>query len=125
MKNKLFNGISIAFGVLLLNGGANKFLNYMPVPDNLPEALVKDSLALVEIEWLMPLIAIAEITGGLLILFPKTRALGALVVFPVMIGVLLTHITVAPSGLPIAITIWGILLWILVEYRTKYIALIK
>ncbi|HRG66547.1 MAG TPA: DoxX family membrane protein, partial [Saprospiraceae bacterium] len=107
MKNKIFNVISVLFSLLLINGGLNKFLNYMPVPDNLPEALMKDDLAIREISWLLPLVGAAEIIGGLLILFPKTRALGGLVVFPVMVGVLLTHLTVAPEGLPIAIVIWA------------------
>jgi uncharacterized membrane protein YphA (DoxX/SURF4 family) len=81
MKNKILNIVAALFGLLLINGGLNKFLNYMPVPENLPTALIKDSVALLEIEWLMPLIGIAEVVGGLLIIVPRTRALGALVVF--------------------------------------------
>lgn len=125
MKTKIHTGISILFGLMLLNGGLNKFFNYMPVPDNLPEALVNDSMAMMEIEWLMPLVGLAEIIGGLLILFSRTRALGVLVVFPVMVGVLLTHIFVAPSGLPIALIIWAVIIWIIYENRDKYFQLLK
>jgi len=125
MKNKIFNVVSIIFSLLLMNGGLNKFFNYMPVPDGLPEELIKDNLAIMEIVWLMPLIGTAELLGGFLILFPKTRALGALVVFPVMVGVLLTHLTVAPEGLVIAAVIWAILLWIIYENREKFLQLIK
>lgn len=125
MKKKILNIISILFGLLLINGGLNKFLNYMPVPDNLPEALIKDNIGIMEIEWLMPLIGFAEVLGGILILFSKTRALGAIIVFPVMVGVLLTHIFVAPSGLPIALVIWLILAWIIIENRKKYLNLIQ
>lgn len=125
MQRKILNVLSIIFGLLLLNGGINKFFNYMPVPDNLPEPLVKDNLALMEISWLMPLIATAEIIGGILIIFKKTRALGALIVFPVMVGVLLTHITVARDGLPIALVIWAILLWIIFDNRQKYLNLLQ
>lgn len=125
MKHKILTGFSILFGLLLINGGLNKFFNYMPVPENLPEAISKDMAALVEISWLMPLIACAELLGGLLIMFPKTRALGVLIVFPVMIGVLLTHIFVDTSGLPIALVIWAILIWIIYENRHKYYPLLK
>jgi len=125
MKNKILNVLAIIFGLLLINGGLNKFLNYMPVPDDLPEGLVKDTIAIEEIVWLMPLIGFAEVLGGLLILFPKTRALGALIVFPVMVGVLLTHTFVAPDGIIIAIVIWAILLWILWENRQKYFPIIR
>ncbi|GGC29494.1 hypothetical protein GCM10011386_21870 [Parapedobacter defluvii] len=124
MKRKILNVLSVLFGLLLMNGGLSKFFNYMPAPENLPEAVVKDNAALAEISWLIPLIASAELLGGMLILFPKTRALGVLVVFPVMVGVLLTHIFVAPDGLPIALVIWVILLWIIVDNKQRYRALI-
>lgn len=125
MKNKILTVVSALFGLLLVNGGLNKFLNYMPVPPDLPAELITDSLAMMEVSWLMPLVGLAEIVGGLLLILPKTRALGALIVFPVMVGVLLTHITVAPSGLPMAIIIWAILLWIIFENRQKYLVLLK
>ncbi len=125
MKQKILNGLSILFGLLLINGGLDKFLHYMPVPEGLPEGLIKDTEALMEISWLMPLVGLAEVVGGILILFPKTRALGALIVFPVMVGVLLVHIFVAPAGLPIAIVIWAILGWIIYENRHKYLPIIK
>ncbi|MBK8622657.1 MAG: DoxX family membrane protein [Saprospiraceae bacterium] len=125
MKQKFFNGISILFGLLLINGGLDKFLHYMPVPEGLPEPLLKDTEALMEIAWLMPLVGLAELTGGILIIFSKTRALGALIVFPVMVGVLLVHLTVAPEGLPIAVVIWAILGWIIYENRQKYLPIIQ
>lgn len=124
MKNKIFNIVSVIFSLLLINGGLNKFLTYMPAPEDLPAELLNDNIALIEIEWLIPLVGIAEILGGILIVLSKTRALGALVIFPVMVGVLLTHIFVAPSGLPIALVIWTILIWIIYENREKYFQLI-
>lgn len=125
MKKKVLNVLSVIFGLLLLNGGLSKFFNYMPVPEDLPQALINDNIAFMEIEWLMPLVGFAEILGGILIMFQKTRAIGALVVFPVMVGVLLTHIFVAPSGLPIVFVIWAILGWIILDNRSKYMHLLK
>lgn len=124
MQKKILNILSVLFGLLLINGGLDKYLHYMPVPPNLPEALMKDNAAFMEIAWLMPLVGAAELLAGLLIIFPKTRALGALVAFPVMVGVLLVHITVAPEGLPIAAVIWLILGWIIYDNRKKYLPLI-
>lgn len=125
MKQKILLVLSILLGLFLVNAGLNKFLNYMPVPDNLPEVVVKDGMAMMEIEWLMPLIAVAEIIGGLLLAIPKTRPLGALVVFPVMVGILLTHIFVAPDGLLIAVLMWAVLLWIIIDNKDKYLVLVK
>lgn len=125
MRTKITNIVSALFGLLLINGGLNKYLNYMPVPPDLPEPLMKDNVAIMEIAWLLPLVGLAEMVGGLLIIIPKTRALGILVVFPVMVGVLLTHITVAPEGLPIAGVIWAIMIWLIFENRQRYMHLIK
>lgn len=124
MKSKILTVLSAIFGLLLINSGLNKFFQYIPVPEGLPEEVIKDNVALMEIQWLIPLVGLAEIIGGLLLIFPKTRALGALVVFPVMVGVLLTHIFVAPEGLPMALALWAILLWILFDNRRKYMPLI-
>ncbi len=125
MKNKILNILSIIFGLLLINGGLAKFFQYMPTPTNLPEAVMKDNAAMMEISWLMPLIASAELLGGLLIIFPKTRALGALVVFPVMVGVLLTHLFVDTSNVIMALVIWVVLIGIILNNKEKYLALLK
>jgi putative oxidoreductase len=125
MKKTILTVLSVLFGLLLINGGLDKLFHYMPMPENIPEATMKDFTALMEISWLMPLIAVAEIVGGVLLIFTKTRALGALVVFPVMVGVLLTHIFVDPSGLIIAVVIWAILGWIIYENREKYLPMIR
>ncbi|MBS1558872.1 MAG: DoxX family membrane protein [Bacteroidetes bacterium] len=125
MKNKILNVLSILFGLLLINGGLNKFFNYIPTPENLNPELIKDTQALLEIVWLMPLIATAEIVGGALLIFKKTRALGALIVFPSMVGVLLVHTFVDNSGLIMAIVLWAILLWIIYDNRERYLPIIK
>ncbi len=125
MKKKISTIFSVLLGLMLINGGLNKFLNYMPPPDNLPEAMMKDFAALMEISWLMPLIAVAEIIGGLPGLFPRTRALGAFGLFPVMVGILLTHIVVDPGSIAIVVVMWAILLWIMYDNREKYYPLIR
>lgn len=125
MKTKILTVLSALFGLMFINSGLNKFFNYMPMPEEMPEAMMNDFNAFVEISWLMPLIAIAEIIGGILLIFPKMRALGGLIVFPVMVGILLTHIIVEPSGLIMAIVLWAILIWVLYEDRKKLEPLFK
>lgn len=95
------------------------------MPKDMPENMLKVMNAFMEIGWLMPLVAIAEIVGGILIIIPKYRALGAIIIFPVMIGIILTHIVNAPSGLPIAVVLLVINLWVIIENRQKYLPMIK
>lgn len=95
------------------------------MPEDMPESMLRVMFAFMEIGWLMPLVAIVEIIGGVLFIIPKYRALGAIVIFPIMIGILLTHIVNAPSGLPIALVLLAINLWVIIENRAKYIPMIK
>ena len=125
MKQKITFVLSLLFGLMFINAGLNKFFNYMPMPEKLPEKMVKVMTAFMEIGWLMPLVGAAEVIGGLLIIFPKTRALGALIVFPVMVGIFLTNTVTDSSGLPIAGVFGAILLWIIYDNRAKYLPLIS
>ncbi|MEX2347843.1 MAG: DoxX family protein [Balneolaceae bacterium] len=125
MKKIIQNIASLLTGLMFINAGLNKFFNYIPVPDNLPEQLVNMNAAMTEIGWLLPLVATAELIGGVLFIIPRFRALGAIILFPVMIGILLIHVTVAPSGLPIAVAIFLVLLWAMFENRDKYLHLIN
>ena len=125
IKSKILFVVSLLFGLFFINAGLNKFFNYMPMPKDIPEKMMKAFAAFMEIGWLMPLVGIAEIIGGLLIIIPRTRALGALVVFPVMVGIFLTNIVQDKSGLPIALAFGAILAWIMYENRAKYFPLIS
>lgn len=125
MKNKILFVLCLLCGLMFINSGLNKFLNYMPMPDNLPEKLVKMNTAMMEIKWLTPLVGIVEIIGGIFFIIPKYRALGAIILLPVMIGILLTHIIVAPSGLPIALILFAIILWAIIENRKKYLCMVN
>ena len=125
MKKKILFGVSILYGLMFINSGLNKFFNYLPMPKDMPEKMIKFMAAFMEIGWLLPLIAVAEIVGGILFIIPKFRALGAVIISPVLVGILLTHIFIEPSGLPIALILLAIHLWVIIENREKYLPMIK
>jgi uncharacterized membrane protein YphA (DoxX/SURF4 family) len=124
IKRRITFLLCLLFGLMFINAGLNKFFNYMPVRDHMPEKMIKMGAALMEIGWVFPLVGIVEILGGLLFIMPKFRALGAIMLFPVMIGILLTHLTAAPAGLPMACILLTIHLWIIIENRAKYLRMI-
>jgi putative oxidoreductase len=125
MKQKIQLALCILTGLMFINGGLNKFFNYIPVPEDAPVEGMKDYAAMMEIVWLIPLLATAEIIGGLLFIFPKTRALGAIVIFPMLVGILLTHIFVDTSALPVALVLSAILGWVIYDNREKYLPMIR
>ena len=125
MKKNILFVISLLFGLLFINSGLNKFFNYIPVPKDLPEGLLKVLGAFMEIKWLLPLVAVVEIVGGILVITNKFRALGAILILPVTVGILLTHIINAPSGLILALILFVINSWIIFENRQKYMPMIR
>jgi len=116
--------ISLLFGLMFINAGLDKFLHYMPMPKPTPEQM-KLFAAFEEIFWLMPLIGAVEIIGGLLFIFPKTRALGAIVILPVMVGIVLHVFMIdkSPMGMSIAGILFLINIWMIIDNKEKYKAL--
>jgi putative oxidoreductase len=124
MKNKILFVFSLLFGLMFINSGLNKFFQYMPMPkEKMPEEMLKVMEAFTTIVWLMPLVAVVEIIAGVLVIFPKTRALGAIMILPVMVGILLQHIVYAPDSLAIPLVLFAVLVWILIDNRSKYASL--
>ncbi|SMG47010.1 DoxX protein [Marivirga sericea] len=123
MKTKILTGLAILVGLMLVNSGLNKFLNYMPME------MAEDATAIINSfiasKWLWPLVAMVEISGGILFALPKTRALGAIVLLPVTIGILLFNLTWTPSTAPVAAVILAVNIWAIVEARKQYTPLIK
>ena len=123
MKNKILLVVGILFGAMFIFSGLNKLFNFAPPPDD-PEMLKMFS-NFMQITWLMPLVAVAEIIGGVLFAVPKTRALGAITILPVMVGIVLTHVIDMPTGLPVAIVLFAINAWVIFENREKYLPMIQ
>jgi uncharacterized membrane protein YphA (DoxX/SURF4 family) len=119
MKIKILLVLNGILGLIFINSGLNKFFNYMPIPGDISARMAENFEAFIAIGWLLPLIAVVEIIAGFLCLTKKYRALGSVMLFPIMIGILLTHILVAPEGLIIVIVLFAILLWNLFENRAK------
>lgn len=116
--------ICILFGVMFINAGLNKFIMYMPAPE-LEGELLKVNEAIARIKWLLPLVGFVEILGGLLFIIPKTRALGAIMILPIMVGVILQNAIYSPSTLSIAGVLFLINLYILYDEKHKYKPLVK
>ncbi|SNT10262.1 DoxX-like family protein [Ekhidna lutea] len=123
MKNKILFILCMLSGLMFINAGLNKFFNYLPVPEDLPEEAMNMFMAMMEITWLMPLIATFEIVGGALFIIPRFRALGAIILTPIMFGIIAHHLTLG-FGLPIPLVMAVILVWVIIENRDKYLSMI-
>lgn len=111
--------VCLLFGLMFINAGLNKFLNYMPM-EKMSEEQMKMMEALMTIKWLMPLTGVIETVAGLLFIIPKTRALGAIMILPVMVGIVCHNVFFEPSGLPLVLPLFLINILIIVDNWKKY-----
>lgn len=119
MKNKIFFAASLLFGLVMVNFGLNKFFGYIPMPEVAPE-MMTILVALSTTKWILPLVGLAEIVGGILIAIPRYRAFGAIVIFPVMVGILVHHLVHDIAGIGLSLVLFAINLWVIIEHREKY-----
>lgn len=124
MKKIILFILCLLVGLLFIVFGLNKFFNFIPVPKKMPDEMVKVYTAYMTIGWLMPLVGTFEVIGGALIILPRTRALGILVLIPILTGIVLANISTGPSALPLPLIIIAILGWAFADNWKKYVPLV-
>jgi len=124
MKSKILFVVSLLVGLMMINAGLNKFFNYMPMPE-MTESAGALMYAFVQSEWMMPLIAIVEIVGGALLIASSFRALGAIILLPILIGMFLFHAVLDPAGVIMTVILLAINGWIIAENFNKYLPMIQ
>src|SRR5438067_12940394 len=94
--------VRVLLGLIFLVFGLNIFLHFLrmpPLPDNLAgqfsNALMKSRYMLV--------VGALQVIGGLLLLIGRWVPLGLVLLGPVIVNIVLFHVFLDPSGLPIAL----------------------
>jgi len=124
MKSKILFTVSLLFGLMMINSGFNKFFNYMPQPE-IPEAAGALIYAFMQSGWMFPLIALVEIVGGALMISNKYRALGAIIILPITIGIFLFHSVLAPEAMIMTIILLAINIWAILDNTDKYLPMVQ
>lgn len=124
MNSKVLNIIRIVFGVLLVIFGSNKFLNFMPAPENMPDAVINYMTALMATKTLA-LVGIVEVAAGLAFIFNKFGALLAIILMSISINAVLFHATLDPANSVGAIVLLVLNIVMLFAYKDKYKDLLK
>lgn len=126
--------LSIALGIFFIYKGINKNLLY---DYSIPKIIEEGSSKPIEYQNLMKvlydskfmiIIGVLEVIAGLLLIIPKTRLLGSIVLMPVILNIFLFHLIIdnrphelVETGIPLLATIvifmyyypkWKDLLWI-------------
>lgn len=126
--------LSIALGIFFIYKGINKNLLY---DYSIPKIIEEGSSKPIEYQNLMKvlydskfmiIIGVLEVLSGLLLIIPKTRLLGSIVLMPVILNIFLFHLIIdnrphelVETGIPLLVNIiifvhyypkWKDLLWI-------------
>jgi len=105
--------------VFLASGVAGLVMPVPPLPDGTPPGMVALFTGLTG-SYLLTLVKLTEATVGALLLANRFVPLALLALAPVTVNILLVHLLLAPSGLPIALVVLALHLFMAWSYRGAY-----
>lgn len=112
-------GARVLLGLIFVVFGANGFFNFLPPPEMNASAGTLMG-ALVATGYFMMIVKAVEVIAGLMILTGKYLPLGLILLAPVSVHILLFHIFLDTAGLPMAIFIIAMQVFLAWAYRDSF-----
>jgi putative oxidoreductase len=106
----------VLMGLVFLFFGSNLLFHFLPQPPMSPGPMANFSSALAESHYIWA-VGFFQVAPAILLLVNRFVPLALTVLAAMIVNIDLTHITMAPSGLPMAAVIS--ILWLLVFLRVK------
>ena len=114
----------VLLGLIFVVFGSNIFLRFIPMPPPPPGLLGDFTKALFASHYLH-VVAVFQIVGGLLLLIGRFIPLGLVLLAPVIVNIDLVHILMDPSGLPLAVVISILELFLIWRYRDAFAGVLR
>jgi putative oxidoreductase len=116
----------ILLGLTFVVFGFNGFFHFIPMgtPPS-PESPAGQFFAAVSTTGYMKVIFLCQIIGGLLVLLNLFPVLGLAILCPIVFNIVLFHATMAPSGMPLAIVVAVLALYLIWAYWDHYRHLVR
>jgi uncharacterized membrane protein YphA (DoxX/SURF4 family) len=111
-------------GLIFVVFGANMFLHFIPMPPP-PEGSARDFMTALFVSHYLYVVGALQIVGGILLFTGRWTPLGLTLVGPVIVNILCFHALLAPAGLPLAISVSALALFLLWRYRGNFAGLVK
>ena len=118
MNSKVFLGVRILLGLMVLVFGLNKFLQFLPAFEVGEEA--QSYFGALMSSQTMTMVAIVEIAAGLALILNKYGALMSVILMSVSVNAVLFHATLAPEGIAPALGLLVLNILALVGYKDSY-----
>ena len=117
-------GARIVLGLIFFVFGLNGFLNFLPAPEMSGEAGAFIG-ALAATGYMFPLIKIVEVVAGALLLGGVLVPFALTILAPITINIVAFHVVLEPSGLPIAIAVLVLNVFLAWAYRGSYAGVLQ
>jgi uncharacterized membrane protein YphA (DoxX/SURF4 family) len=116
----------ILLGLIFFVFGLGALLNWFPPPppESLPPKLVAFDAGLRSSGYLFELLKGTETAMGVLLLLNRFVPLALVILAPIILNIVLVHVLLAPSGLPVAIVVLALELYLAWAHRRAYAPLL-
>ena len=114
----------VLLGLMFTVFGSNIFFHFLPMPEQKPSLATDFSKALMASHY-MYVIGFLQVAGGLLLLIGRYVPLGLTLLGPVIVNILLFHIFLETTGLPLALVVSALALFLLWRYRANFAGLVR
>src|SRR5712671_6370133 len=106
-------------GLIFVVFGSNMFLHFIPMPPP-PEGPARDFMTALFVSHYLYVVGAFQVVGGLLLFTGRWAPLGLTLVGPVIVNIVCFHALMAPAGLPMAMVVSALALFLLWNYRTNF-----
>ena len=110
-------------GLIFVVFGLNAFLQFIHMPP--PQGMAGDFMKALFMSHYYYVVAILQIVGGAICLLGRFVPLGLTLLGPVIVNILLFHIFLQPTGLPLAVVVSALELFLLWAYRRAFSPLLQ
>jgi hypothetical protein len=114
----------VLLGLLFFVFGLNGFLHFLPQPP-LEGAALAFVTALLESGFVMVLVKGVEVAAGAMLLSNRYVPLALSLLAPIIVVIVAFHALLAPSGMPIALLVLGLLLYLARAYRQAFAPMLQ
>jgi uncharacterized membrane protein YphA (DoxX/SURF4 family) len=114
----------ILLGLVFVVFGANFFLHFIPQPPP-PPGLAGDYVKVFAASGHMYVVGVLQLLSGLLLLIGRFVPLALTVLAAIIFNILVFHILMAPEGLPIAIVVAVLDVFLIWAYRDRFAGILR
>jgi putative oxidoreductase len=111
-------------GLIFAVFGSNAFLHFIPMPPP-PAGLAGDFFKALFASHYFYVVAIVQVAGGLIVLSGRFTALGLTLLGPVIVNILCFHIFLNSDGLPLALVVAALALFLLWQNRSAFVGILR